>query len=566
MNKLKPYYAYVGVPIGLLVLGSIVFFDAIMGTVRGNPHPEINYMIFLLLITGSAMMMSHVFRLNREGRLVSVFFDAIKRGLKPSDMQRMLQGAREDVLPVLEMLQGLMGKPITAVQHDALEHELTRFETKQARRLLLAQYMGGLMVGMGLLGTFIGLLGALSEIGKLIGAFGGAVSNTDPVAMIQELVNRLVAPMQAMGVAFSASLFGVLGSLVMGVLLVSVKGCSSELITMVRSKASMATDFSSHGGNGAGFDLDLDPLQEALNDLAEQSPAFRLMSAALDQSERRVRELVTNLNILTARLTSNDNTLSMLISALTNRTDMDHRQQESALLQQESTERLIGHLAHSLESQGQVAQLLEAQVKQQENFLSQTQALVAASSQHIADQAQGQMQQLVESLGTSLSVQYATMQAGNAEGIERLAVQMISSMQRQDLVVQLLQTQTEQQGSFLQQAQDLIVASSQNLASQAQQQLHHLVESLRMQLSAHYAAMQDVNARNADAGNVAQKVLQQHQAAMQKMQQWMEHATTSNQAESTIRTQLAQRLEAIVEEYHSRQEQLVRQWLDAAKH
>ncbi len=481
MNKLKPYYAYVGVPIGLLVLGAIVFFNAIIGTVRGNPHPEINYVIFILIITGAAMMMAHVFRLNREGALVQAFFDALKKGTKPMDLQRILTNAREDVLPVLDMLQGLMGKPITQLQHDALEHEMTRFEAKQARRLLLAQYMGGLMVGMGLLGTFIGLLGALSEIGKLIGAFGGAVSNSDPVGMIQELVTRLTAPMQAMGVAFSASLFGVLGSLIMGVLLVSVKGCASELITMVRSNASLATDFSSHGQTGTGLDLDLDPLQDALNDLADQTPALKLMSAALDQSERRVRELVTSLGSLTARLAHNDATLNTLATTLSTRTELDQRAHESALRQQDSIERLTAQLSNTMQGQGQVAQLLQGQLAQQENFLQQTQGLVAASSQ--------------------------------------------------------------------------------NIAAQAQQQMQHLVESLRAQLSAQYAAMQETNARVANAGDTAQQVLQQHQAAMLQTQQWLEKATNSSAAESVIRTQLAQRLETIVEEYHSRQEQMVRQWL-----
>lgn len=565
MNKLKPYYAYVGVPIGLLVLGSIVFFDAIMSTVRGNPHPEINYIIFGLMIAGSAMMMGHVFRINREGKLVQVFFNALKKGVTPKEAQRILLNAREDVLPVLDMLQGLIGKPITSVQHDALEHELTRFEAKQARRLLLAQFMGGLMVGMGLLGTFIGLLGALSEIGKLIGAFGGAVSNTDPVSMIQELVTRLTAPMQAMGVAFSASLFGVLGSLVMGVLLVSVKGCASELNTMVRSKASLATDFSSHGEHGGGFDLDLDPLQAALNDLAEQTPAFKLMSIALDQSERRVRELVTSLGSLTARLSHSDASMVALTTVLGQRTEADERLHEIALRQQEGIERLTSHLGIALHSQGQVAQLLQAQNALQEKFLQQTQDLVAASAQNIAAQAQEQMQHLVESLHMELSAQYATMQTGNAQGIERIAAQMIASMQGQGQVVQLLQDQATQQKGFLQQTQGLVAASCRNIADQAREQMQNLIESLRMQLSIQHDAVQDGNARAADASASAEKMLQQHKTAMLQLQRWLEEATGSSQTESTLRTQLAQRFESLLEEYHGRQEQMLRQWLDSSK-
>lgn len=50
------------------------------------------------------------------------------------------------------------------------------------------------------------------------------------------LVERLTAPMQAMGVAFSASLFGVLGSLIMGVLLVAVRNCTGELVSLLDTR------------------------------------------------------------------------------------------------------------------------------------------------------------------------------------------------------------------------------------------------------------------------------------------------------------------------------------------
>ena len=47
-----------------------------------------------------------------------------------------------------------------------------------------------LMVGLGLFGTFIGLLGALAEIGKLIGAFSLATGGSDPSEAIRMLVER----------------------------------------------------------------------------------------------------------------------------------------------------------------------------------------------------------------------------------------------------------------------------------------------------------------------------------------------------------------------------------------
>ncbi len=44
---LRKYYAYVGLPILLVALGVVVFWSAIASTVNGNPHPQINYLIFV---------------------------------------------------------------------------------------------------------------------------------------------------------------------------------------------------------------------------------------------------------------------------------------------------------------------------------------------------------------------------------------------------------------------------------------------------------------------------------------------------------------------------------------
>ena len=46
MKRLQRYYIHVGLPVLLLVIGTIAFFEEIAGTVKGNPHPQINYLIW----------------------------------------------------------------------------------------------------------------------------------------------------------------------------------------------------------------------------------------------------------------------------------------------------------------------------------------------------------------------------------------------------------------------------------------------------------------------------------------------------------------------------------------
>jgi hypothetical protein len=269
-----------------------------MNTVRGNPHPHINYLIFILIPAGMFMMAAQIHRMNNERNLIAAFFLNNRQQNEPN--KRLLETfghKRWDSLPVLEIVSECLGQPVSSVQLAAVEAELERFQSKQNRRMNAPQFLGGMMVGLGLLGTFIGLLGALDEIGKLIGSFA-TVNSSDPSAAIRGLVEHLTAPMQAMGVAFSASLFGVLGSLIMGVLLVSVKNCSAELISILRSRVAIMVDF----GTGEINNKNVDQLNQALANIAEQSPVLALLTQSLAASEGRTRDLISVMLNLTSKV------------------------------------------------------------------------------------------------------------------------------------------------------------------------------------------------------------------------------------------------------------------------
>lgn len=305
MKRLQRYYYLVATPILFLAFGAIYFFQEIANTVRGNPHPQINYIIFMLIISGSALMLMHIQRINREGALIKEFFATVKKQESGNEsatrrwLEQVKQKNKHDVIDILELVLDHHGRALGPVQHSAIESEISHFQSQQQRRLLLAQFLSGLMVGMGLLGTFIGLLGALEEIGKLIGSFTTGPGMSDPVAAVTELVARLTGPMKAMGIAFSASLFGVLGSLIMTMLMVFVKGANSELLSLLQSRVSRLTDIS---GNPDFNDSGVQPLQTALSELATHSPLLQGLTVALDQSERKVRQLLAGLQELTAQV------------------------------------------------------------------------------------------------------------------------------------------------------------------------------------------------------------------------------------------------------------------------
>ena len=78
------------------------------------------------------------------------------------------------------------------------------------------RYLVGLLVFLGLLGTFWGLLDTIQSVGKAISTLDTKAA--DSVAVFDELKNGLAAPLRGMGTAFSSSLLGLGGSLVLGFL------------------------------------------------------------------------------------------------------------------------------------------------------------------------------------------------------------------------------------------------------------------------------------------------------------------------------------------------------------
>jgi biopolymer transport protein ExbB/TolQ len=80
----------------------------------------------------------------------------------------------------------------------------------------LSRYMTGLLIFLGLLGTFWGLLKTVTSVSEVIG--GMTLGNGDMQLMFDQLKTGLEKPLAGMGTAFSASMYGLSGALVLGFL------------------------------------------------------------------------------------------------------------------------------------------------------------------------------------------------------------------------------------------------------------------------------------------------------------------------------------------------------------
>lgn len=114
----------------------------------------------------------------------------------------------------------------------------------------LSRYTIGLLIFLGLLGTFWGLIQTVSSIGDVIGAL--SVAGGDMTTVFEDLKQGLEKPLDGMGTAFSSSLFGLAGSLVLGFLDLQAGQAQNRFYNDLEEWLSSLTKLSSGSMSGDG--------------------------------------------------------------------------------------------------------------------------------------------------------------------------------------------------------------------------------------------------------------------------------------------------------------------------
>jgi len=114
----------------------------------------------------------------------------------------------------------------------------------------MARYLIGLLIFLGLLGTFWGLLQTVTAVGQTIGNL--TIEVDDPAGLFGSLKSGLEAPLAGMGTAFSSSLFGLAGSLILGFLELQAGQAQNRFYNELEEWLSSITRLSSGLGMGDG--------------------------------------------------------------------------------------------------------------------------------------------------------------------------------------------------------------------------------------------------------------------------------------------------------------------------
>ncbi|MBA1155840.1 flagellar motor protein MotA [Microvirga mediterraneensis] len=144
----------------------------------------------------------------------------------------------------------------------------------------IVRYLAGLLVFLGLLGTFWGLIDTVGSVGRIISSLR---TGQDTAVLFDELKNSLAGPLQGMGLSFSASLFGLAGSLVLGFLDLQAGQAQSRFYTELEdwlavSTLDTLTDTALRPGTSHDLTVALNRLTAAVNDGAGGRAATQAMA------------------------------------------------------------------------------------------------------------------------------------------------------------------------------------------------------------------------------------------------------------------------------------------------
>ena len=199
------------------------------------------------------------------------------------------------------------GTLASELQQSAIENELQALSGEYEHKLELPQFLVGFMVAMGLLGTFVGLLETLTGISGMLDGFGGnGGGKMDEQFM--HLVGELKKPLAGMGIAFSASMFGLVTSLMLAIMMINLRRYIARVVSCARNVMHDLTEMSRQTKS--------QPTTEELMALANAGPGGRGASANITEGDGSLQDIVYRAHDTTLLMANRIDALTKKIDAL----------------------------------------------------------------------------------------------------------------------------------------------------------------------------------------------------------------------------------------------------------
>ncbi|PAY10667.1 MULTISPECIES: hypothetical protein [Bradyrhizobium] len=234
-------------------LVGVVLYKQIVTAFFANPG--LNALIGAVLLIGVILAFRQVIRLYPEVAWVNNF--------RIADPGLAIERRPTLLAPMAAILGGERTGRMSITQQ-TMRHLLDSIATRLDEARDISRYMTGLLVFLGLLGTFWGLIETVGSVGKVI---DGLKVGGDAGALFDTLKEGLAAPLGGMGISFSSSLFGLAGSLILGFLDLQSSQAQNRFYTDLEDwLATTVRGISGDGVGGADMQGAIDRLRATLEE------------------------------------------------------------------------------------------------------------------------------------------------------------------------------------------------------------------------------------------------------------------------------------------------------------
>ena len=243
-------------------------------------NPGLNALIGAVLAIGIILAFRQVIRLYPEVSWVNNF--------RISDPGLAVDRRPVLLAPMAAILSGRSGR--MSISQQTMRHLLDSIATRLDEARDISRYMTGLLVFLGLLGTFWGLIATVGSVGKVI---DGLKVGGESGALFDTLKEGLAAPLAGMGISFSSSLFGLAGSLILGFLDLQSSQAQNRFYTDLEDwLAETVREYSGElPATGAGS-AELRPVIERLRSAVEDMGSTRATTTAMANLAEAIQGLV----------------------------------------------------------------------------------------------------------------------------------------------------------------------------------------------------------------------------------------------------------------------------------
>ena len=174
-------------------------------------NPGVNGVILVILLAGIVYIFRQVLLLDPEFDWIENF-----RYYQAGDAEAPEEASAPRLLAPMARMLGMRQGRRVSLSATSLQTLLDGIGSRLAETRETSRYLIGVLIFLGLLGTFYGLLETVRSVGGVLGALN--VGGSDAARAFADLKSGLESPLAGMSTAFSSSLFGLAGSLVLGFL------------------------------------------------------------------------------------------------------------------------------------------------------------------------------------------------------------------------------------------------------------------------------------------------------------------------------------------------------------